>query len=116
MREKVDQFGGLAAVRDEEQDVVLDSVVSMLCRESEKDEPTSRMSPRSPWAASAACMKLAAMLKLFSVATVFLPTRPLLPTPQTITFPPSAWDLVMHSTAPRSPSLACGSVWYNLVT
>ena len=76
---------------------------------------TSRISPRSPWAASAACMKLAPTPKLLSVATVFAPTSPLLPTPQTMTFPPAFCDLTMHSTALKSPSRALGSVWYNLV-
>lgn len=83
MWEQVDELGGFAAVGDEEQCVVLrfalalshsidnyhflggilDRIVIL----------TSRTSPRSPCAASQACMKLAATPMDLHVATSFCP-------------------------------------------
>ena len=96
MGQKIEQLRRLAAVGYEKQNVVL-NLVSMATRQ---------MQP----------MKLAARPRLLSVATVFMPTRPLLPTPQTVTLPPAACEVVMQSTAPSRPFLASGSVWYSRLT
>ena len=84
MWEQVQELGCLAAVGDEEQCVVLELGVSLLyhspgrlsflveviCKEKTL---TSRMSPKSPCAASQACIKLAATPMDLHVATSFCP-------------------------------------------
>jgi len=77
---------------------------------------TFLMSPRSPWSASAACMKELAIPRLFIVATIFRPTSPLLPTPHIMSLPPASLTFVTTSTAFKSPSWATGSDWYSIVT
>lgn len=66
--------------------------------------------------ASAACMNEQAMPRLFIVATIFRPTRPLLPTPHMMSFPPASLTCVMTSTLRTSPSCAAASVSYSNVT
>ena len=45
------------------------------------------MMPKSPWMASAACMKMAGVPVEFSVATIFCPMMALLPMPVTMMRP-----------------------------
>lgn len=74
------------------------------------------MSPRSPCRASVGCKKVHGIPKLFMLATVFLPTSPLLPTPQMSSLPPASLMFLMYSTARTRPSRAIGSDWYRMVT
>lgn len=77
---------------------------------------TFRISPRSPCIASAACMNEHAMPRLFIVATIFRPTRPLLPTPHIMSLPPASFTRVIISTLRTSASCAAASVSYSSVT
>lgn len=54
--------------------------------------------------------------KLFIVATIFIPTSPLLPTPHMISLPLFSLTTLTHSTARRRPHFAVGSVSYSLET
>ena len=61
------------------------------------------MIPKSPWMASAACMKMAGVPVEFSVATIFCPMMALFPIPVTIMRPSVAWNMVRTlSTKPSS--------------
>jgi hypothetical protein len=56
------------------------------------------------------------MPRLFIVATILRPTRPLLPTPHIISLPPASFDVFMTSTACSRPSRAIWSDSYKMVT
>jgi hypothetical protein len=56
------------------------------------------------------------MPRLFMVATVLRPTRPLLPTPHIISLAPASFDVLMTSTARNKPCCAVWSDWYRRVT
>jgi hypothetical protein len=117
VREKSEEFGRLAGVGYEEDGIVLILVSTPSCAAwDEKISHTFRISPRSPCSASAACMKLHAMPRLFIVATIFRPTSPLLPTPHIMSLPPLSVTLAMVSTPRSNPSCASESDSYRRVT
>ena len=62
------------------------STVEPLFEISKVGSPASYI-PKSPCTASQACMKTAGVPVLESVAAIYCPTKPDLPTPQTISFP-----------------------------
>ena len=74
------------------------------------------MSPRSPCSASAACIKELAIPRLFMVATILRPTKPLFPTPHIMSLPPVWLTFVKTSTARRRPSRTTWSDSYKKVT
>jgi hypothetical protein len=56
------------------------------------------------------------MPKLFIVATIFIPTYALFPTPHIISLLRVPHEATIASTALKKPALAVGSVWYNRET
>jgi hypothetical protein len=108
--EESEELSRLPRVGDEENYIILVrvSVPPQVLLEDGSGR-TFRISPRSPCRASAACMKLHAIPKLFIVATIFRPTNPLLPTPHIMSFPPVSTARDMASTLRNSPSCATES-------